>query len=126
MAVSVLALRSVASDLAAMRCALCPRRAVHRHHVLAKGRLKREGYAGAVLRDPRNLMDLCLECHFGHENWRPRIARHLVPVAAWVFARELGEWAVVALERAYPEANVRSSGHPPGCDADALGARDDR
>jgi len=92
-----------------MRCAVCGRRAVHRHHVLPKAVLRREGFAGRVLNDPRNLMELCMECHFGHENWRPRLARHLVPQSAWEFAAELGDWATARLERAYPVVRVEDT-----------------
>ena len=89
-----------------MRCALCPARAVHQHHFLPKQVLKREGHADK-LRDPRNLFGLCLMDHLDHENWAGhgarRLRRHHLTAGAWEFARELGEWAVMRLERDYPE-----------------------
>lgn len=104
-----------------MRCAACGARAVHLHHVLPKAAIKREGYAGHWLRDARNAMPLCMACHFGHENWRPRLPRHMVPTSAWEFAAELGPWATARLERAYPVARVgEDSSH--GDAATAAGA----
>ncbi len=88
-----------------MRCALCPKRAVHTHHLIAKQVMKREGYANQM-NDPRNLYGLCWLHHMDHENWAGHGARRLtrdqLPHEVWAFARELGEWAVVRLERDYP------------------------
>lgn len=89
-----------------MRCALCPARAVHQHHLIPKRVLKREGHADK-LKDPRNLLGLCVTHHMDHENWaghgERRLARHHLTAEAWEFARELGEWATVRLEQDYPE-----------------------
>lgn len=84
-----------------MRCAACSRRAVHMHHLIPKQVLRREGRRSSMS-DPRVLLPLCFECHFNHESWARRLTRDQVPSSAWEFARELGEWAVVRLERDYP------------------------
>jgi hypothetical protein len=84
-----------------MRCAVCPGRAVHQHHIIPRQVLKREGYRGRM-DDPRNLMDLCFDCHMSHENWSRRLTKAQLPAEAFAFARELGEFAVVRLERDYP------------------------
>jgi hypothetical protein len=84
-----------------MRCALCPARAVHQHHLIPKQVLRREGRSDR-LTDPRVLMPLCFDCHFSHESWSRRIWRDQLPASVWEFARELGEWAVCRLEQDYP------------------------
>lgn len=84
-----------------MRCAVCPGKAVHRHHIIGRQSCKREGYQGRM-DDPRNLMHLCFDCHMSHENWSRRLTRDQLPREAFAFARELGEWALVRLERDYP------------------------
>ena len=84
-----------------MRCAACGKRAVHLHHLVPKQVLRREARRDR-LTDPRNLLPLCFDCHFNHESWSHRLERHQVPAKTWEFAKELGEWAVVRLERDYP------------------------
>jgi hypothetical protein len=84
-----------------MRCAVCPSRAVHRHHVLSRQFLKREGY-GDRMNDPRNILDLCFDCHMSHENWSRRVTREQLPHECFAFAREIGELAVCRIERDYP------------------------
>lgn len=96
------------------RCAVCGARAVQRHHVIAAQHLRRWARSQewtkkerprrtqALLTDPRNLMAVCVACHMSHENYSRRMARAQVPDAAWEFARELGDWATVRLERDYP------------------------
>jgi len=84
-----------------VRCAICGRRAVHRHHLIPKQVLRREGRRDR-LTDPRVLMPMCFDCHFNHESWARRIWRDELPASVWVFAGELGEWATVRLERDYP------------------------
>lgn len=88
-----------------MKCAVCPAKAVHRHHILARQFLKREGHK-ARMDDPRNMLDLCMDCHFNHENWSRRLTREQLPHGCFAFARELGEFAVVRLERDYPERSA--------------------
>ena len=83
------------------RCAACPRRAVHLHHLIPRQVLRREGMS-RYLSDPRVLLPLCFECHFNHESWSRRLTRDQVPAETWGLAREMGEWAVVRLERDYP------------------------
>lgn len=84
-----------------MKCAICKRRAVHLHHLIPKQVLRREGRKDR-LTDPRGLMPLCFECHFNHESWARRIHREELPASVYTFAAEMGEWAVVRLERDYP------------------------
>lgn len=79
----------------------CRKPAVHLHHLIPKQVLKREG-ARRYLADRRILLPLCFDCHFNHEAWSRRLRREDVPASAWEVARELGEWAVVRLERDYP------------------------
>lgn len=90
------------------RCIACGQNgSTTRHHVLPRQNIVREYRKGphlaALLRDPRNLVPMHFSCHLAHENWAPRLTRDQVPPQAWEFARELGEWAVVALERGYPD-----------------------
>lgn len=90
-----------------MKCMIgaCPRRMAHMHHLIPQQTLVREGHADK-LRDARNLVPMCFDHHLAHENWsghgRARLTRDLLPARVWEFARELGEWAVVRLEREYP------------------------
>lgn len=90
------------------RCLACGRPgATTRHHVLPRQVIRREGRSlglrvRVLLADPRNLVPMHFDCHLAHENWAPRLTREQVPERAWQFARELGEWAVVRLERDYP------------------------
>ena len=84
-----------------MKCAVCRLPAVHLHHLIPKQVLKREGYR-RYLADRRILLPLCFKHHFDHESWSARLTRDYVPAEAWQAAAELGEWAVVRLERDYP------------------------
>lgn len=117
------------------RCVQCGGRATTLHHVLPRQNIKREypqGFAvlvsgrrvprGDLLADRRNLIPMCLTpCHLDHENWARRLWRDQIPPSAWEFAAELGGWATVALERAYP---VRARPDNSSRDPDPLGARD--
>lgn len=119
------------------RCIGCTRPASTRHHVLPRQQIKRH-CAGLrremsaarlkklrkrLLADKRNLVPMCFPCHMAHENWSARLTRDQIPMQAWEFARDLGEWATVALERAYPAPGVRMGGDHPSRDADALARR---
>lgn len=93
-------------------CIACMRPAANYHHVLPQSKIKvyargmkRDGInvdLPKLLLDSRNLVPMCFDCHQGHENWSRRLSREQVPVGAWEFARELGDWATYTLERSYP------------------------
>ena len=96
-------------------CIACGAPAANHHHVLGAQHLRRwareqRGWerkerpykTQAVLKDDRNLVPMCFPCHMDHEAWARRLTRDQVPASTWEFARELGEWAVVRLERDYP------------------------
>lgn len=72
------------------------------HHVLPKSWLRREGRHDLVW-DPRNAMILAKTDHDRHESAMKRIPRSRVRTETWAFAREVGQSAVVRLERLYPE-----------------------
>lgn len=90
------------------RC-VCGKRAVHLHHLVPKQVLRRE-LRHDRLTDPRNLLPLCFDCHFNHESWAKRLTFDQLPRSVFEFARELGEWAVVRLERDYPLRNGGPAG----------------
>lgn len=63
-------------------------------------------YLRRLLKDERNLYAVCSSCHQNAEHGNTPFTREEIPASAWDFARELGEWAVVRLERAYPPATT--------------------
>jgi hypothetical protein len=116
------------------RCLGCTRPASTRHHVLPQQQIKRyvsalrrempagqKGLLRRLLADKRNLVPMCFPCHMAHESWSKRLTRDQIPKQAWDFARELGEWAVVALERAYPDVRCERNHSPRGADARPTG-----
>lgn len=93
-------------------CAVCGKKTgLEAHHVLPAQHIRSygrsEGWDSRTLRrwlyDPENGLSLCSRCHARHTVAHRRLARSLVPGRCWVFARRLGGWAVVRLEREYPE-----------------------
>ena len=96
-------------------CVLCATRAGHRdpHHLIPQQSLRRhvaslrldEMPARRLLRvllsDVRGGVALCRSCHANVEAGSIPLPRGKVPDVAWIFAAELGDWAVVGLERTY-------------------------
>lgn len=65
----------------------CTARAVHRHHVVYEQHVER---AGGDLRDPRNLVGLCVRCHLGGQHQRQApLPIAVLPDAVFEFAVEL-------------------------------------
>lgn len=83
------------------RCAApgCQRYGVHRHHVVYKQHCR---IAGASVKDQRNVLLLCPECHFNHHARAKVMPIAMLTQANWEFAREaLGEYAADYLHRYY-------------------------
>lgn len=75
-----------------MRCVGCGGRAVHQHHVVTRQHLKQ--YGGSP-RDERNLVPVCLVCHFDHHSAGRRLPASALPPSVFEFVRELGiEWYI--------------------------------
>lgn len=73
------------------------------HHVVPKSFLKREyGNRPEIVWDPRVGIPTCERCHEKHTLRVDVIPADLIPAEAWEFARELGEAAVVRLEKEHP------------------------
>jgi hypothetical protein len=105
-------------------CAICgtTRRRREAHHLLAQEHIRtwvaslRMGDERAernllrrLLSDPRNGIAACPTCHQRVEGRSVPLARSKVPPTAFAFAAELGEWAVVRLEREYPDIPQRGA-----------------
>lgn len=99
-------------------CEVCRKRpAVHGHHAYKQQWLRdyhraRVARALAVrplrdlLSDLRNRVAVCWDCHQDHEygvDGERRIPRSAIRAETWEFVRELGEAAVVRVERDYPD-----------------------
>lgn len=81
------------------KCLVCDGRAVHAHHVVTRSELKKWG---GDLRDERNIVPLCLACHFSHHAAARKISLSKLPGDVWVFAEELmGEYGRDWLMRYY-------------------------
>jgi hypothetical protein len=96
------------------RCAVCGKRAVDPHHVLAKQHLRRYEKkmgvpVGSLVWDPDNGLPLCRGCHDNHETGHRRIPRDVamtpkVCMFAWAIDMAIGTGeATMRLEAAYPE-----------------------
>lgn len=85
------------------RCVVTGRRAHEAHHVVRQQTLRRHGREDALW-DVRNGIPIHDLVHDNHHSAYRRIPRRCVPQSAWEFARELGEWAVLEIERHYPKA----------------------
>lgn len=70
------------------------------HHVLPKSWLRRNGYHDRVW-DERNAMVLRVSDHAAHTTAMRRIPRSKIRPETWEFIREIGDPAVVEIERAY-------------------------
>lgn len=95
----------------------------HAHHIIAAQQLRKRGLHGRVW-DARNGLWVANAPHMAHEHTggSHRIARELLPAAAWAFAAELDalagtQWASAYLERMYPAAGTRRSQSPRRTDA---------
>lgn len=88
------------------KCIVCGRRAVHAHHVVYEQHVRNEG--GSV-RDPRNLVWLCVSCHFGHHARSTPILLSELTDDAYDFAAELlgPTAAYVYLQRRYAGGDAR-------------------
>lgn len=99
-------------DLPRVPCPVCGERlTTDPHHLLKqthiRNRARYEQWSRErlieVLSDLRNRLAVCRLCNLAQESDpNPPMRRGHVTEAAWAFARELGEWAVVRLERDYP------------------------
>jgi hypothetical protein len=98
-------------------CAICgtTRRRREAHHLLAQEHIRtwvtslrmgdekaERAYLRRLLSDPRNGVAACPTCHQQVEGRSVPLPRSKVPPEAFAFAAELGEWAIVRLEREYP------------------------
>lgn len=94
-----------ACPVCAMRMVWDPHHVLYQKHIRARARLEKWSaeQLRAVLSDVRNRLWVCSVCNQEQEHGpnRPMRRAH-VPASAWEFARTLGEWAVVRLERDYP------------------------
>lgn len=76
-------------------------RRLESHHVLAKGALRRLGFAPEEIHSPANAMCLCAFHHARHESHRERVPRRLLPAGTVAWAEGLGlGWL---LDRCYPK-----------------------
>lgn len=97
-------------------CAVCgtDRRKREAHHLVECSALRQwamsqrldpaEAWAleRRLINDRRNALSLCKICHARATNAHARVSRSLLPPAVFEFAGELGEWALIRLEQAYP------------------------
>lgn len=88
-----------------MRRCVCGARAVHRHHIITRQVLRREG---GDPRDERNLIDLCWDCHAAHHARSKPLPLRCLPDEAYDFADELmGPAAFDWLTRFYTGTDTR-------------------
>lgn len=73
------------------------------HHVVEKGILRQRRLYDHVW-DPRNGIALKVRTHERHTTAFQRVPYEALPPEAFEFARELGEWALVEIERKYPRS----------------------
>lgn len=88
----------------------CTARAVHKHHAVYEQAVQR---AGGDLRDPRNLVPLCRDCHLTGQHQRKR------PLPLWVLPDSVFEFAAELLGAgaAYEYLARRYAGRDPRLDA---------
>lgn len=75
----------------------CKARCAHVHHVLDQQQFP----FLALVED--NMVGCCADCNWSHHNASRRFPRSMIPPCTWRLAREVGETALVHLERYYPE-----------------------
>ena len=91
-----------------MRCICdCGRLVVHRHHVVYRQHIPAETHE-----DPRNLVPVANNCHWGHHNASCRYELRMLPDSVFEFAAE-----VLGPGKAFNYLQRRYAGEDPRLDA---------
>lgn len=73
------------------RCIGCLGPAAHRHHAIYQQAIRRADKAryATLIKDERNLVPVCLDCHACHHNRVDPLELAILPDSVFEFAREL-------------------------------------